>query len=177
MPPAADITRAQADRILELLAGVCAEVEHLVAEDRPWKKDVTERLVAIERDLGPVRTHYEALNKAREAAEAAAVNADAELDTEKKKKAATIEAVKNEWLSKLTPVKIGAIIAAIISALTAGGAVSGGMGRVQAAFDGFMGRGYDNTTVESVTDVPVSLVTPTTVAPSTTPDIKDQGEP
>src|SRR3990167_10570521 len=80
MPPAADTTASQADRLLGLVTETCAEVEHVVAGLH--RLDTMEASLArIEGLLAPVALHYAALNKAREDADAAKTVADARLQS------------------------------------------------------------------------------------------------
>lgn len=146
--PEETITRAQADRLLELCAKVLAEVEHLVDEGRPWRAEVTARLGGIEEQQVPVAAHYAALNKAREEAGAALVQADTKLETERKIADAAAQAVKAEWIQRLSPAKVIALVSAASILLGGGGVASGAAGRLQAAFDALVGNGYDNVTAE-----------------------------
>src|SRR3990167_1515036 len=127
MPPAADITASQADRPLGLVTEACAEVEHVVAGLH--RLDTMEASLArIEGLLAPVALHYAALNKAREDADAAKTVADARL-----------QSTWAEWLAKLTPTRIGVILATMASLLLGGGVASGTAGRVQAVYDALTG--------------------------------------
>ena len=115
MPDDTPITRAQADRLLELCSKVLAEVEHLVAEGRPWRQGITDRLVEIEGHLEPVESYYSALNQARDAADAALTTANARAEVAKKTAIA-------EWVEWLTPWRMLKIAGVIVPILGLGGA-------------------------------------------------------
>lgn len=171
MPDDTPITRPQADHLLEYSGKVLAEIEHLVADRRHTEKAIADlrethaainaRLGKIEGRLAPVQEHYAALNKAREEAAAELATADADLQVRKRQSAAEVETLKSEWAKRLTPARIGAIITTIVSLLAGGGVATGGMGRAQAAWDAFWGRGYDNVAVEP----PVAPASPNNDAP------------
>lgn len=121
MPPAADITASQADRLLQLVTETCSAVEH-VAAGLHRLDAMEDSLARIEAALVPVAAHYEALNKAREAAAA-------DLSTAREREETARLNARAGLLDWLTPRRALAIIAAILAMFGVGGPLTGASGK------------------------------------------------
>ncbi len=147
MPPAQEdppLTASQAERVLGFLERIAVELEHAHEEDvanAAWRAKVTP-------DLESVGVYFDAQHRKQAEADADLAQASTKLATEKRNTDAAKETVKAEWIQRLTPGKIVAIISTASLLLGGGGVASGAAGRFQAAWDAFTGRGYDNVSVE-----------------------------